>query len=120
MKKKYKVVLSNDVKKKLEKMSLKDKRIVMKGIDRIAENPYSGKKTKLVEIESWENEVCDKCNGGCFEEPVKMYWDKNSDEIYCRCGICNDCFWMTKKELLTGRTKYLKLKKERIFEIKKK
>ena len=116
--KKYKVVLSENVKAKIKTFNTKDKKILNDAIARISKNPFIGKPVDWVEIDSWHNERCHTCDGGCFKEPMQMLWDKNSDEITCNCKLCGEGFWMKKSELIAGRKKYLIALKKNIFRIK--
>ena len=116
---KYKVVLSKSVTTKIKKLNKRDAKIIKDAIRRIAEDPTLGKPVKFVEIESWRNETCDVCDGGCFEAPVNMFWDKKSNEIFCSCPICDDRFWMKKSELVNGRKKLLTFMRKEIFKTKK-
>ena len=118
-KKKYKVVLSDAVKAKIKTLNTKDKKIINDAIERISKNPFIGKPVDWVQIESWANEICHTCKGGCFEEPINMLLDKNSNEITCTCPLCGESFWMRKSELIAGRKKYLANMRKNIFKIKK-
>ena len=118
-KKKYKVVLSDQVKAKMKTLNKKDLKILNAAIERISKDPFVGKPVDYVEIESWSNEICHTCKGGCFEEPIKMLFDKNSKEITCTCPLCGESFWMRQSELIAGRKKYLANMRKNIFKIKK-
>jgi Txe/YoeB family toxin of Txe-Axe toxin-antitoxin module len=95
----YRVVLTKQVKDKLENISKKDKNKILKAIEEIRQNPFTGDKIDPIEIETWPNEkYCRFC--GTIN---KIIYDKNSKEvsIFCEKG-CNNS-WMTKKELIDGR-----------------
>lgn len=102
---KYKVVLSDQVKHTLSRVSKKDKNKLLKAIKNIAENPTAGTPWHPKTVAPWPNEkFCRYCG-----TPVTMLMDPKDDEIsfYCESPTC-DKFWMTKKELIVGRTDFLK------------
>ncbi|MFH1751603.1 MAG: hypothetical protein ABH821_01545 [archaeon] len=82
-KKKYKIVLSENVVRKMDKLSEKDQKKLMTAFDMIAENPSKGKPFNGVIIEAWENEKC-KCG-----LPFQMILEVDDNEVHfmCRNGI---------------------------------
>ena len=103
-KKKLKIVLTENVTRKMEKLSAKEQKKLMKAFEKVAENPYTGKPVKGVEIKAWDNEKCD-CG-----KPFHMWLELDDDEVYfsCKEGKCGQSFWCTKQELIKGRKNYVK------------
>jgi len=103
--KKYKVVLSDSVKSTLSRVNAKDKKMLLKAINDIAKNPTAGKPWKPRTVAYWPNEkYCKYCG-----TPVTMLMDPKDNEVsfYCESPTC-DKSWMTKDELIKGRTGFLK------------
>ena len=103
--KKYKVVLSPSVKNTLARVNSKDKKMLLNAIDNIAKNPTAGTPWKPKTIVPWPNEkFCRYCG-----TPVLMLMDPKDNEVsfYCESPTC-DKSWMTKDELIKGRTGFLK------------
>lgn len=101
-KKEWKVKFSKQVKRQMEKMSKKDRKMFDKVVEKIKKNPKIGRKVRPVGIVPWDNERCE-----CGDLYV-IWMDKDDKEIFFTCPN-NECggFWMTKKELEVGRMKYL-------------
>ncbi len=102
--KKWKIILSENVVRKMEGLPEKDQKKLMKVMEKIAEAPYVGKPFNAVEIKPWENETC-KCG-----EPFLILLEIVDNEVHFRCrnDKCDDGFWCTKNELIKGRKNYVK------------
>ncbi len=102
--KKWKVVISENVVRKMQMLPEKDQKELMRAMEKLAENPYAGKPSNAVEIKAWENEKC-KCG-----HPLLMVLELDDAEVHfaCRTGACDESFWCTKDELVSGRKKYVK------------
>jgi hypothetical protein len=106
---KYKVVLSDEVKRTLKKLSPKDKKEFAKAIKKISKNPKVGKPIML-EILPTPWEKCSKCMS-----PMRIIADDKEASFNCPNPDCEDGdgFWVTLKELNRGRYKHMqKMKKE--------
>jgi hypothetical protein len=101
---KWKVVISENVVRKMEALPKQDQKGLMKAMEKLAEDPFAGKPLNAVEIKSWDNEKC-KCG-----QPFLMLLELDDSEVHftCRTGACDEAFWCTKKELIDGRKKYVK------------
>ncbi|HLC79714.1 MAG TPA: hypothetical protein VJG83_04830 [archaeon] len=104
MKKKWKVIIPENVVKKMETLPEKDQKELIKAMEKLSENPYVGKPFNAVEIKAWENEKC-KCS-----QPFLMLLELDDNEVHvsCRRRECDESFWCTKGELINGRTQYVK------------
>jgi len=102
--KKWKVVISENVVRKMETLPEKDQKKLLDAMEKIADNPYSGKPFNAVEIGAWENEKC-KCG-----QPFLMLLEQDGKEVHfaCRGGKCDTAFWCTRAELIKGRKKFVK------------
>ncbi len=102
-KKKWKVVISENVVRKMAGLPEKDQKELMKAMEKIGENPYYGKPFNGVEIKPWDNEKC-KCG-----KPFFMVLELDDGEVHfsCRRGFCDESFWCAKDELIKGRKKYV-------------
>lgn len=101
---KWKVVISENVVKKMEKLPEKGQKMVMRAIEKLVENPYSGKPFNGVEIKAWNNEAC-KCG-----KPFGMVLELDDNEVHfsCKTGTCDESFWCTKRELINGRKNHVR------------
>ncbi|GEM_PF-5733715 len=106
--KKWKVRIAENVVKKLENLSEKDQKKIMAAIEKIADDPFSGKPFNAIEIKPWKNEIC-KCG-----HPFLMLLEADDNEVHfaCRSGTCDESFWCTKNELIQGRKNYIKKAKQ--------
>lgn len=102
--KKWKVVISENVVRKMEALPEKDQKELMNAMEKLAENPSAGKPFKAAEIKAWDNEKC-KCG-----QPLLMLLELDDNEVhfFCKKGTCDESFWCTKNELVRGRKKYVK------------
>lgn len=103
-KKKWKIIIAENVVKKMEKLSEKDQKKLMKAMEKLAKNPFSGKPFNAVEIKAWKNEKC-PC-GKPFRMPLEL--DDNEIHFSCKTGTCDESFWCPKEELVKGRKKFVK------------
>jgi len=115
--KKYKVVLSDSVKNTLSKVNKKDKNKLLSVINKITKNPTIGTPWNPKEIKSWKNEqYCKYCG-----TPITMLLDPKDNEVHfhCESPTCEQS-WMTRAELIEGRTEFLKyiLKTPRAIDFK--
>ena len=102
---KYKVVMSDSVKNTLSKVNSKDKKMLLDAMNKIAKNPMIGKPWNPKIVVPWPNEkFCEYCG-----TPITMLMDPKDNEIDFRCESPScDKTWMTKAELIKGRTSFLK------------
>ncbi|MBI3588034.1 hypothetical protein HY095_02470 [Candidatus Micrarchaeota archaeon] len=100
---KYKVVLSKQVKKQLNKVSKKDRKMLEAAFKKLSQNPFLG---KPVDCQPFKPMPWEKCRCG---RPLVMLWDKNADEVDVSCANekCETSFWATKKEIDVGRANRL-------------
>jgi len=101
MSKKIKVVMSDQVKRKLAKMNKRDKKVFNDMVEKIKKNPKTGSPMELTKINALPWELCQKC-----KKLLSAMYDQNSKEVYFNCN-CGESFWGTKKEIVAGRRRRL-------------
>jgi hypothetical protein len=99
MKKKYKVVMSDRIKKQIKNLPKEEKAALNDAIKKISENPMLGEPMDIVPFPLLESELCKKC-GGIMSASL----DKNSREVFIKCP-CGSSFWCYEREIIAGRRK---------------